>query len=161
MSVLIASGDMPDIVGGHLIKQPVNECGLIPSAHLPLNQRQEVDWIKDHICLGIGSLVPCDHLTAATNDDLMHKAAHMKITVSIGIHRISSLAEVGHKPLRYQKRRSPSGLEGECQSGRRLRRFSWPEGSEHGSGVRSGSGSGRRRWPLPRPQNRCGCEGRC
>ncbi|SOH95253.1 putative aldouronate transport system substrate-binding protein [Monaibacterium marinum] len=37
MNLLIASGDMPDIVGGHLIKQPVNEYGP-QGAFQPLNE---------------------------------------------------------------------------------------------------------------------------
>ncbi len=37
MNLLLASGDMPDIVGGHLIKQPVNEYGP-QGAFVPLNE---------------------------------------------------------------------------------------------------------------------------
>ena len=37
MNLLIASGDMPDIVGGHLIQQPVNEFGP-QGAFMPLNE---------------------------------------------------------------------------------------------------------------------------
>ena len=37
MNLLLAAGDMPDIVGGHLIKQPVNEFGP-QGAFLPLNE---------------------------------------------------------------------------------------------------------------------------
>jgi len=42
MNLLIASGDMPDIVGGHLIKQPVNEYGP-QGAFVPLN-----DLVAEH-----------------------------------------------------------------------------------------------------------------
>ncbi|MGJ8605332.1 MAG: extracellular solute-binding protein [Marivita sp.] len=42
MNLLIASGDMPDIVGGHLIQQPVNEFGP-QGAFAPLN-----DLVKEH-----------------------------------------------------------------------------------------------------------------
>lgn len=42
MNLLIASGDMPDIVGGHLIKQPVNEFGP-QGAFVPLN-----DLVEEH-----------------------------------------------------------------------------------------------------------------
>jgi len=42
MNLLIASGDMPDIVGGHLIKQPVNEFGP-QGAFVPLN-----DLVDEH-----------------------------------------------------------------------------------------------------------------
>ena len=37
MNLLLASGDIPDIVGGHLIKQPVNEYGP-QGAFVPLNE---------------------------------------------------------------------------------------------------------------------------
>jgi len=37
MNLLLAAGDMPDIVGGHLIKQPVNEFGP-QGAFVPLNE---------------------------------------------------------------------------------------------------------------------------
>lgn len=42
MNLLIASGNMPDIVGGNLIKQPVNEYGP-QGAFVPLN-----DLVKEH-----------------------------------------------------------------------------------------------------------------
>jgi putative aldouronate transport system substrate-binding protein len=42
MNLLIAQGDMPDIVGGHLIKQPVNEFGP-QGAFVPLN-----DLVAEH-----------------------------------------------------------------------------------------------------------------
>ena len=42
MNLLIAQGDMPDIVGGHLIQQPVNQYGP-EGAFLPLN-----DLVKEH-----------------------------------------------------------------------------------------------------------------
>lgn len=42
MNLLIASGNMPDIVGGHLIQQPVNEYGP-QGAFLPLN-----DLVEEH-----------------------------------------------------------------------------------------------------------------
>ncbi|MEJ6388761.1 sugar ABC transporter permease [Gymnodinialimonas ulvae] len=42
MNLLLAMGDMPDIVGGHLIKQPVNQFGP-EGAFLPLN-----DLVREH-----------------------------------------------------------------------------------------------------------------
>ncbi|WP_295537580.1 extracellular solute-binding protein [uncultured Thioclava sp.] len=42
MNLLLAQGKMPDIVGGHLIKQPVNEYGP-QGAFMPLN-----DLVKEH-----------------------------------------------------------------------------------------------------------------
>lgn len=42
MNLLLASGDLPDIIGGHLIKQPVNQYGP-EGAFVPLN-----DLVKEH-----------------------------------------------------------------------------------------------------------------
>ena len=42
MNLLLATGDLPDIVGGNLIQQPVNQYGP-EGAFVPLN-----DLVKEH-----------------------------------------------------------------------------------------------------------------